>query len=103
MRESGSRQVRLVEVETPSASPFARSLLFGYVGMFLYEADAPLAQRRAQELALYPASRAELLGGTERRELLDGDAIATLEAELQRLVLERHGRGLHGVHDLLRT
>ena len=85
MRESPNDRVRLVEVETPSASPFARSLLFGYVGMFLYEADAPLAERRAQALSLDPALLAELLGSTELRELLDGDAIDALELELQRL------------------
>ena len=65
----------MVEVETQSASPFARSLLFGYVGMFLYEGDAPLAERRAQALSLDTALLAELLGSAELRELLDADAI----------------------------
>ena len=62
MRDLQSRQVKVVEVETPTASPFARSLLFGYVGMFLYEGDAPLAERRAQALSLDSAMLAELLG-----------------------------------------
>ncbi len=85
MRDLQSRQVKLVEVETSAPSPFARSLLFGYVGMFLYEGDAPLAERRAQALSLDSAMLAELLGATELRELLDPDAIAQVEREIARL------------------
>jgi len=103
MREVGNRSVRLVEVETPAPSPFARSLLFGYVGMFLYESDAPLAERRAQALSLDSALLAELLGATDLRELLDADAIAQVEAEIARLALDRQARGPDGVHDLLRA
>ncbi|HKC27878.1 MAG TPA: ATP-dependent helicase [Jatrophihabitans sp.] len=103
MRDLGSRRVRLVEVETPAASPFARSLLFGYVGMFLYEGDAPLAERRAQALSLDSALLAELLGATDLRELLDPDAIAQVAAEVARLAPDRQARGVDGVHDLLRA
>jgi ATP-dependent Lhr-like helicase len=103
MRDLTSRRMRLVEVETPAASPFARSLLFGYVGMFLYEGDAPLAERRAQALSLDSALLAELLGATDLRELLDADAIAEVEAEIARLAQERQARGVDGVHDLLRA
>ncbi len=103
MRDLASRSVKLIEVETPSASPFARSLLFGYVGVFLYEGDAPLAERRAQALSLDSALLAELLGATDLRELLDLDAIAQVEAEIARLAPDRHARGPDGVHDLLRA
>ena len=103
MRDIAARRVRLVEVETPSASPFARSLLFGYVGMFLYEGDAPLAERRAQALSLDSSLLAELLGAAELRELLDADAIAQVEAEVSRLAPDRQARGVDGVHDLLRA
>jgi ATP-dependent Lhr-like helicase len=103
MRDLGSRSVRIVEVETPAASPFARSLLFGYVGMFIYEGDAPLAERRAQALSLDTALLAELLGATDLRELLDADAIAEVEAEISRLAPERHAQGADSVHDLLRS
>ena len=71
MRDVRSRRVRVVDVQTDSASPFAQSLLFGYVGQFLYEGDAPLAERRAQALALDTGLLAELLGRSELRELLD--------------------------------
>ncbi|MFN2561193.1 MAG: ATP-dependent helicase [Jatrophihabitans sp.] len=103
MRDLASRSVKLVEVETASASPFARSLLFGYVGVFLYEGDAPLAERRAQALSLDSALLAELLGATDLRELLDPEAIAQVEAEISRLAPDRQARGTDGVHDLLRA
>jgi ATP-dependent Lhr-like helicase len=103
MRDIAARRIKVVEVETPTASPFARSLLFGYVGMFLYEGDAPLAERRAQALSLDSAMLAELLGATEVRELLDADALAEVEREISRLTPERHARGVDGVHDLLRA
>ncbi|HEU5267743.1 MAG TPA: DEAD/DEAH box helicase, partial [Jatrophihabitans sp.] len=103
MRDLANRSVRLVEVETPAASPFARSLLFGYLGMFVYEGDAPLAERRAQALSLDSALLAELLGATDLRELLDADAIAQVEREISRLAPDRHARGPDGVHDLLRS
>ncbi|MCW2656263.1 MAG: lhr, partial [Jatrophihabitans sp.] len=103
MRDLSSRRVKLVEVETPAASPFARSLLFGYVGVFLYDGDAPLAERRAQALSLDSALLAELLGATDLRELLDVDAIAQVEAEISRLAEDRHARGPDSVHDLLRA
>jgi ATP-dependent helicase Lhr and Lhr-like helicase len=105
MRDLQARSVRMVEVETPQPSPFARSLLFGYVAQFLYEGDAPLAERRAAALALDPGLLAELLGRGERaslRDLLDPAALARTEAELQRTTPERRLRGAEGVADLLR-
>ena len=97
-----SRRIRLVEVETEQASPFARSLLFGYVAAFMYEGDSPLAERRAAALSLDSTLLAELLGRTELRELLDPLVIAQTESELQRLATDRRARGAEGVVDLLR-
>jgi ATP-dependent Lhr-like helicase len=102
MTDLRSRTVRMVEVETPQPSPFARSLLFGYVGMFLYEGDAPLAERRAQALSLDTALLAELLGQAELRELLDADATAEVELQLQRLTEDRRAYSVDSVADLLR-
>jgi ATP-dependent helicase Lhr and Lhr-like helicase len=102
MGEVRSRRVRVVEVETPSASPFARSLLFGYVGMFLYETDAPLAERRAAALSLDSALLAELLGADAIRELLDPEVLAEVEAQLQRLAPDRQARDVEAAADLLR-
>ncbi|MEQ1738159.1 MAG: ATP-dependent helicase, partial [Rhodoglobus sp.] len=97
-----ARKVRLVEVETDSPSPFARSLLFGYVAAFMYEGDSPLAERRAAALSLDPTLLAELLGRAELRELLDPAVSAQTELELQRLDPDRHAKDAEGLLDLLR-
>ncbi|AUZ86558.1 ATP-dependent helicase [Arthrobacter agilis] len=96
------RELRIVEVTTQQPSPFARSMLFGYVASFLYEGDSPLAERRAAALSLDPTLLNELLGRAELRELLDARVIAETELELQRLKPDRLARGLEGVADLLR-
>jgi len=103
MRDLRSRKMRVVEVVTPTASPFAGSLLFGYVGAFLYEGDAPLAERRAQALSLDTAMLAELLGTAELRELIDPEALAEVELEVQRLADGRRLRNADDAHDALRT
>jgi len=102
MRGIGERRIRLVETEPAQPSPFARDLLFGYVGAFMYEGDSPLAERRAAALSVDPALLSELLGKVEMRELLDPDVIAQFEREAQRLDPERRARGVEGVADLLR-
>jgi ATP-dependent helicase Lhr and Lhr-like helicase len=101
LRGVRQRQVRVTEVETASASPFARSLLFEYIAEFMYDGDAPLAERRAQALALDRERLRELLGQEELRELLDPAALGELELELQGLG-QRRARTPDQVHDLLR-
>ncbi|MFB7845313.1 ATP-dependent helicase [Microbacterium sp. NPDC056052] len=96
------RRIRLVEVQTAQPSPFARDLLFGYVGAFMYEGDSPLAERRAAALSVDPALLGELLGTVELRELLDPEVITQFEREAQRLDPSRRARGVEGVADLLR-
>jgi ATP-dependent Lhr-like helicase len=96
-----TREVRLVAVDTDRASPFAASLLFDYVGQYLYEGDAPLAERRAQALVLDRELLQELLGAEELRELLDPGVMAELELELQGLLAERWPRDVDEAHDLL--
>ena len=102
MADVQSRAVQVVELATPAPSPFARSLLFGYVGMFLYESDAPLAERRAAALSLDSTLLAELLGSEAIRELLDPEVLAEVEASLQRTAEDRHARDAEGAADLLR-
>ncbi|MFK4070956.1 ATP-dependent helicase [Streptomyces sp. NPDC029674] len=102
MGDIESRRVRLVEVTTPEPSPFARSLLFGYVAQFLYEGDSPLAERRAAALSLDSRLLAELLGQAELRELLDADVLTELEQELQWRTEDRRVKDAEGVADLLR-
>jgi ATP-dependent Lhr-like helicase len=101
-RDLEARRIRVVETESGEPSPFARSLLFGYVASFVYEGDSPLAERRAAALALDPSLLSELLGRAELRELLDPGVIDDTERELQRLVPDRRARDMEGVADLLR-
>jgi len=97
------RRLRIAETETDAASPFARSLLFGYVAAFMYEGDSPLAERRAAALSLDADLLAELLGRAELRELLDPAVIERVELELQRLAPDRRmPADAEGVADLLR-
>jgi ATP-dependent helicase Lhr and Lhr-like helicase len=102
-KQIASRSVRIVEVETKEPSPFARSLLFGYVGAFVYEGDVPLAERKAAALALDPTLLAELLGKDGIKQLLDAGVIASIEADLQCLSTERQVTTREQVFDLLRT
>lgn len=103
MRDLAARTVRLVEVETPQPSPFARSLLFGYVGTFLYEGDAPLAERRAAALSLDSGLLGELLGRVDLRELLDPVVLAETERQLRWLTEQRRPRDAEDVVELLRV
>jgi ATP-dependent Lhr-like helicase len=96
------REIRVDEVETPSPSPFARSLTFAYVASYLYEGDAPPAERRAQALALDRGLLRELLGDAELRTLLDPQALVEVEAELQGRAPGWRARSADELEDLLR-
>ena len=102
-RRVRKREIRLVTVDTQTPSPFASSLLFGYVANYLYDDDTPLAERRAQVLSVDTAELRELIGGAELRGLIDRQALASLELKLQGLAFEP-GRGVSSpdrLHDLL--
>ena len=101
LRRIEMREVKAVTVDSSIPSPFASALLFGYVANYIYDGDAPLAERRAQALAIDQAQLRELLGEAELRELLDADAIASVEAQLQQLEDAQHVKSADGVHDLL--
>jgi ATP-dependent Lhr-like helicase len=104
MREVGAGRVRVVEVTTTSPSPFAQSLLFGYVGQFIYDGDAPLSERRAAALALDPGLLHELLGEglADVADLLDPDAVAQVEAEVGLRTEATRALDAEGVADLVR-
>lgn len=97
-----NQTIRVVPAHTTKASPFAQSLLFGWIAVYMYEGDAPMAERRAAALALDRDLLRELLGAEELRELLDADVLAELELELQRLVDWRAARDADELHDVLR-
>jgi ATP-dependent Lhr-like helicase len=96
------RQMKVHQVETDSASPFARSLAFAYVAEYLYQGDSPLAERKAQALTLDRNLLNELLGQEELRELLDAAVIQLIEEELQGLTPQRQAKNAEQLVDLLR-
>ena len=96
------RELTLVEIETPTASPFASSLLFDYVATYMYEGDTPNAERRAAALSLDRDLLRELLGQEELRDLIDADALASIEADLQCLSEMARATGRDGLLDVLR-
>ncbi len=102
LTELRSRKIKVHAVDTPTASPFAQSLLFGWIAQYMYEGDAPLAERRAAALSLDRELLRDLLGAEELRELLDPEVLADLEAELQRLAPDWRAKSVDGVEDLLR-
>jgi ATP-dependent helicase Lhr and Lhr-like helicase len=102
LRGVESGEVRVHDVETAGASPFARSLVFAYVAAYMYEGDAPSAERRAQALSVDIRLLRELLGEADLRELLDAGIIADVEDSLQRRTAGRRLRDADDVHDALR-
>ncbi|MEA2297477.1 MAG: ATP-dependent helicase Lhr and Lhr-like helicase, partial [Solirubrobacteraceae bacterium] len=103
LRAMRRREISLVEVETPTASPFASSLLFDYVANNMYEGDTPNAERRAAALALDRDLLRELLGQDELRDLIDPGALAALEDDLQRRSPRTQATGRDELHDILRA
>ena len=100
LQEIEQRKLRVHVVETRKPSPFASSLLFSYVANFLYDGDAPLAERRAQALSIDQDQLRELLGEADLRELLDPAAIADVEEAAQCLAENFRARSADGMHDL---
>ena len=101
LRRIRSRTLRVASIESRAPSPFAAALLFNYVANYIYDGDAPLAERRAQALSVDQSQLRELIGETELRDLLDATAIETIEADLQHLSDRFHAKSTDGVHDLL--
>jgi len=97
-----SRELSLVEVETETASPYASSLLFDYVASYMYEGDTPNAERKAAALSLDRELLRELLGQEELRDLIDPEALETVEGDLQRTSERTRAGNVDALHDVLR-
>ncbi|MCU1330302.1 MAG: dependent helicase, Lhr family [Bryobacterales bacterium] len=93
--------IRVTAIESVKPSPFASALLFSYIANYIYEGDAPLAERRAQALSIDQSQLEEILGNTDFRELLDKAAMDEVEAQLQSLEPDYQAKHADGVHDLL--
>jgi ATP-dependent Lhr-like helicase len=102
LRDLSARKISLVEVETPTASPFASSLLFDYVATYMYEGDTPNAERRAAALSLDRELLRELLGQEELRELIDPDALAEVIDSLQHRVDAARAKDRDALQQVLR-
>lgn len=101
LRAIGNRSLRVHTVDSRTPSPFAAALLFSYVANYIYDGDAPLAERRAQALSIDQDQLRELMGDADLRELLDLSAIEETEEQLQCLAETYRARNADGVHDLL--
>ncbi|HZL94152.1 MAG TPA: hypothetical protein VFB99_10925, partial [Vicinamibacterales bacterium] len=101
LRRVSRRTLRVATIDTTTPSPFAASLLFSYVANYIYDGDAPLAERRAQALSVDQGQLRELLGDAELRELLDPAALDTIEQQLQHVDESRRVKSSDGIHDLL--
>jgi ATP-dependent Lhr-like helicase len=101
LRKVAAGKVRVTTVDSAKPSPFASALLFSYIANYIYEGDGPLAERRAQALAIDQAQLQELLGESDLRELLDAAALDEVEAQLQALDPEYQARHADAIHDLL--
>ncbi|MDK9592189.1 DEAD/DEAH box helicase [Propionibacterium freudenreichii] len=103
MSAIASRRVRLVDVETQQPSPFARNLLFGYVGEFVYDTDQPLAERTLAAMSLDSGMLAELLGTEAGRQMLDVGVATRVEAGLQSVVADRRATTPERLWEVIRT
>ena len=96
------RELTVVEVETPTASPLASSLLFDYIATYMYEGDTPNAERRAAALSLDRDMLRELLGQEELRDLIDPGAMAEVQDDLQHRSARTRAATRDELHDVLR-
>ena len=94
-------EIHVTAVESSKPSPFASALLFSYIANYIYEGDAPLAERRAQALSIDQSQLEQILGSTDFRELLDKAAMDEVEAQLQALDPDYQAKHTDGLHDLL--
>lgn len=101
MEQVQDGRTRVIVSDTAVPSPFAASLLFSYTANFMYEGDAPLAERRAQALAIDPIRLRQLLGEADLRDLLEPRALAEVEASLQSLTDSGRAKSADDLHDML--
>jgi len=101
LRRIEDGRIRITTVDSVKPSPFAATLLFGYVANYIYDGDAPLAERRAQALSIDQSQLQDLLGDADYRELLDGTVLRDVEKQLQFLGAEQAARHADAIHDLL--
>ncbi len=103
LRAIQERRTRLVTADVIRPGPFTTALLLDFVATFMYDYDAPIAEKRAVALTLDRTLLAELLGEPEFGDLIDDASIRSVEQELQRLDPPRRARSADALHDFSGT
>ena len=75
--------IRIVPIETIVPSPVAAGLLYQFISVYMYEWDAPKAERQMRALSLRREVLDDVLQGIELRDLLKPEAIAEVVARAQ--------------------
>ena len=78
-----SGEIQVVPIETIAPSPVASGLLFNFISVYMYEWDAPKAERQMQSLALSREMLDDVMREGVKRELLKPEAIAQVEHRAQ--------------------
>jgi len=95
-------EIGLHTVETEAPSPMATTFFMDFVASYMYEGEAPRAERRGALLNLNRDLLREILGAEKLRDLLDAQAIADVHARLQRQAEGWRPRNADEAEDLLR-
>lgn len=78
-----SGEIRVLTHESVVPSPVASALMFNFVSTYLYEWDAPKAERSLQMLSVPRRALQEVMQGVEWSELLKPDAVLQVIAHTQ--------------------
>jgi ATP-dependent Lhr-like helicase len=80
--ENGTIAIESVQTEVPS--PFAASMLFDFIAVYMYEWDQPREDRQSQYLSINRELLSEVVETESISSLLRPEAISTVELQLQR-------------------
>ncbi len=97
--EAGRIAVHAKRTEVPS--PFSASLLFGFIGVYMYEDDRPRAEWHSQLLHVNRSLLDEVLDPSARRDLVEPQAVEQVEERLQLLGANRRARSPEELAELL--
>ncbi len=76
-------QIQVLTLESATPSPVAAGLLFNFIGVYMYEWDAPKAERQLQALAWRSDLLDDLLQSGELARLLRSEAVAAVTTQAQ--------------------
>jgi len=97
--ESGTIAVSTVQTEVPS--PFAASLLFDFVAVYMYEWDQPRSDRLGQYRAISREVLSEVVNLETTPTLLRPEAVTRVEEDLQHISEGRRARSPEELMEIL--